>query len=183
MVKELLEKIPPDKRWEIAAKTIWRFWVLRGDKIFAPSLARGEGIIAPVLGKEKWIEINQMMIREGGRTFYPWLQETFDIPVEDAVGAAKLYIVAAILFTGPEFKFEIIEATRERAVIRITKCPLWDGYEELEVIPEVRVGDDGHQSWVEVGFKAVNPKLTHKFTKAREKGDPYCEAIIEFKDE
>ncbi len=180
---ELLKKIPPEKRWALAAKNIWRFWVLRGDKIFAPSLSRVEGIIAPVLGREKWIEINQMMIREGGRTFYPMVKEMFNIPVEDAVGATKLYIVAALLFTGPEFQFEIIEATRERAVIKITKCPLWDGYEELEVIPEVRVGDDGHQSWVEVGFKAVNPKLTHKFTKAREKGDPYCEAVIEFKDE
>jgi hypothetical protein len=180
---ELLEKIPPEKRWAIAAKTLWRFWVLRGDKIFAPSLARGEGIIAPVLGREKWIEINQMMIREGGRRFYPMVKEMFNIPVDDAVGAAKLYIVAAILFTGPEFQFEIIEATRERAVIRITKCPLWDEYEEFEVIPEVRVGDDGHQSWVEVGFNTVNHKLTHRFTKAREKGDTYCEAVIEFTED
>jgi len=78
---------------------------------------------------------------------------------------------------------EIIEKNRERAVIRITKCPLWDGYEEFEVDPEVRVGDDGHQAMSEAGLKAVNPKLTHKITKAREKEDPYCEVVIEFKDE
>ena len=182
-MSELLEKISPEKRWEITAKTLWRFWVLRGDKIFAPSLAKGEGIIAPVLGKEKWIEINSNFAVEGGRQLCSMVQKMFNMPVEDAIGAAKLYIVAAILFTGPEYAAEIVEATPERAVLRYTKCPVWDGYEECEVDPEVRVGDDAHQAMWNEGLKAVNPKLTHKLTKALEKGDPYCEVVIELKEE
>ena len=58
MAEELLEKIPVEKRWSITAKTLWRFIVLRGDKIIAPLLGMGKGIISPLWSKEKWYEIN-----------------------------------------------------------------------------------------------------------------------------
>ena len=182
-MEKLLEKIPPEKRWAITAKALWKFWVLRGDKIIAPSLSREEGIIAPVLGKEKWIEINENFMREGGRQLCLMVQKMFNIPVENAKGAVKLYMVAGILFTGPEYPAEIVESTPERAVLRYTRCPVWEGYEEFEVDPEVRVGDDAHQAMWHEALKAVNPKLTHRIIKALEKGDTYCEAVIEFKEE
>ena len=33
------------------------------------------------------------------------------------------------------------------------------------------------------GFKAINPKITHKLVKSRPRGDPYCEDVYEFKEE
>ena len=135
------------------------------------------------LKNKKWIEINTNFVVEGGRQFNLMVQKMLNMPVEDAIGAANLAIVAGALLMGPGLDEEIIEKSRERAVIRITKCPLWEGYEEFEVEPEVRVGDDGHHAMFEAGLKAVNPKLTHRITKALEKGDPYCEVVIEFKDE
>ena len=55
---ELLETIPVEKRWEITAKTLLRILALQGEKIVAPELGKEEEIIAPVLGAQKWIEIN-----------------------------------------------------------------------------------------------------------------------------
>ncbi|WP_287582843.1 hypothetical protein [Candidatus Borrarchaeum sp.] len=184
MVEEFLEMMPAEKCWAITAKTLWRFTILRGDKIIAAILGRGEGIIAPVMGAEKWKEINDKIYSDGGKQMFPHVKETFNIPVEDAVGAAKLVIVAVTLLAGPECKFKIIEATQERASIRVTKCPtVWEIYEELEVDPEHRACDPACQTFREDGLKAISPNISYKLAKTIPRGDFYCEDIIEFKEE
>jgi hypothetical protein len=183
MAEELLEKIPPERRWAITAKTLWRFTVLGGDKIIASILGKGEGIIAPVMGAEKWKEINKKIYSDGGQIMMPWVKETFNIPVEDAIGACKLVIVAAALINGPEQEYEIVEMTPERAVDKTTNCVCWERYNEFEVDSEHRACDPACQVWTEEGLKAVNPKIGFKLTKARPRGDPYCEFVYEFKEE
>jgi len=182
-MEELLEKIPPEKRWEITAKTLARFFCYRGEKLIAPQLGVGKDIISPLWSKEKWQEINDKVIGDAAKQSMRWVKEMFNIPVEDAIGAVKLLFVGAILSWGPEVTFEIVEQTPERAEVRHTKCPWWETYEEYEVDPEFRWCTTGHQVMFEKGFKAINPKLTFKLTKAFGWGDPYCEAVIEFKEE
>jgi hypothetical protein len=182
-MEELLKTIPPEKCWAITAKNLWRFLVLGGAKTVLPLLGKDEGVFAPVWGWEKWGEINAKVMGESVKQLYQMTKEMFSIPVEDAIGAAKLDIVAMLLWVGPDYTIEIVEATSERVVIRTTRCPLWEVYVELKVHPELTVGCHGaHQTACEEGLKAVNPKLTCKFTKARGWGDPYCEWVLEFKD-
>jgi len=186
MVEELLKKIPTEVKWAITAKALWRLTVLRGDKIIAAILGKGEGIIAPVMGAEKWMEINEKIYGEGGKQFYPWIKETFNIPVEDAIGAAKLVYVGETFMTGPEGaerETEIVEATPERVVVRTTKCPVWERYEEFEVDPALRACDPGHPIMIEEAFKIINPKITYTLTKALPRGDPYYEEVFGFKEE
>ncbi|WP_287585573.1 hypothetical protein [Candidatus Borrarchaeum sp.] len=183
MAEELLEKIPPEKRWAITAKTLTAFVVLRGDKIIAPQLGIEEGVIAPVMGAEKWDEINDKVFCEGGKVFYPWVKEMFNIPVKDAIGAYKLLIVVETLLSGPEQEHKLVEATPERVVSRLTKCPWWERYQEFDVHSEHRACDAADQKHQEEGLKAVSPKLTFKLTKTRQGGYPYCEYVIELKDE
>jgi len=185
MAAEFLEKITPERRWVITAKALIRLIVLRGDKIIAPELGTEEGVIAPVLGKEKWEEINDKVFSEGSRQFYPWVKETFNIPVEDAVDADNFETIVNILSNGPEAPggLEYIERTPERVVYRIHKCQWWDMYEELEVDAELRPCDAAHERMTQVGLKTINPKMTFKLTKALSRGDPYCEGVVEFKNE
>jgi hypothetical protein len=183
-MQELLEKIPFEKRWAITAKNLWRFTILRGDKLIAAIMGKGEGITAPVMGAEKWKEINDKIYSDGGKQMFPWVKEMFNILVEDAVGAAKLVIVAVTLLAGPEVKYEIVEVTQERTVLRLTKCPsVWEIYEEFEVNPEHRACDPACQTFRKEGLKAVNPKITYKLEKAIPRGELYCEDVIEYKDE
>lgn len=100
MMAELLEKIPAEKRWAITAKILTGLTILRGSKTMVPLLGIGEGIIAPVMGWEKWEEIQRKIWGEGGQNFAPWVKETFNIPVEDAMEAAKLVTVIAPLLGG-----------------------------------------------------------------------------------
>ena len=183
MAEELLEKIPPEKCWEITARILWRFITLRGDKLVAPELGKGMDIISPLWSKEKWFEIVEKGFgTEAGKKFMPWVKETFNIPVEDAIGAAKLLIVCGTLFLGPEQEIEIVEATPERVLCRCPKCLSWEIYNECEVDPAYRPCDVSVQAFCEEGFKEINPKITYMASKARPRGDPYCEYVFEFKE-
>ena len=179
----LIEKIPAKKRWELTTKILTRILAGRGTKHIAPLLGKGDGIAAPVWGWEWWEDIAKRVWGEGGKRFYPWLKQKFNIPVEDALGAVNLVIIAAKLLGGPEWEAEIIEATPEKAVIRHTKCTWWEIYQEYNLDPDLCVCPAGHQARVGKGIKAVNPKIKFKLLKAMPRGDPYCEGIYEFKED
>jgi len=182
-MEALLEKIPTEKRWALTAKFLTDFLVMRGEAIIAPDLGRSEGFISPLWSEEKWIEIDVKIFADGAKKMFPMVKETFNIPVKDAIGAANLVIVWVVLVFGPEFEWEYIEKTPRRVVVRWTKCALWEKYKEHDVNPAFIPCDAGHQAICEEGFKAINPKIIHKLTKSRLRGDPYCEDVYEFKDE
>jgi len=183
MVEELLKKIPAEKCWAITAKALTRIFIMRGRKHIIPLLGKGEGIIAPVMGHEKYEEITTKTWGEGSKWYYPWVKKRFNIPVEDAEEAAKFLIVATTLSHGPEFTAEIVEATPERAVLRMTKCGWWERQKELEMDPELLACPAADQARVGEGLKAINPKIAYKLIKAMPWGDPYCEGLYEFKEE
>jgi hypothetical protein len=136
---ELLNKIPAEICWALTAKILGIFAIMRGEKITAPILGVGEGIMSPLLSVEKWKEINtKAWGAESGMELLPWIKETFNISAEDAMGADKVSIIAATFKAGPEAlnASEIVEAIRERVVRRITKCMWWERYRECEVDPE-----------------------------------------------
>ena len=179
----LLDKFPTETCWEITAKILTGFTVSRGSKTMVPLLGKGEGIFAPVMGFDKFAEIMKKIFCDGGRKFYPWVKETFNINVEDAIEGSKLVNVVGNLLAGPEWEGEFFEKTPERVVYRITRCPWWERYKEFEVDPALRTCESGCKAWVGEGLKAVNAKTTHKITKAMPRGESYCEFVYEFKEE
>lgn len=183
MAAELLEKITPERCWEITAKILSALMVLRGEKSVAPLMGKGEGVFAPVMGAEKWQEIHEKIFGDGGENLCLWVKETFNIPVEEINGAINVIEVASRLQQGPEQEWEYAEKTPERAICRTTRCTWMERYKDYEVdytlIPCVR----GCPAWFERAFKAINPKLNYKATKQMPRGDPYCEHIYEFKNE
>jgi len=182
MAEDLLEKIPVKKRWEITAKILTNLIVMKAVRI-RYLFATEEGVIAPSMAWEKYEEINTKIWSEGGRKFIPWVKGMFNIPVEDAIGADKLIEVAAALMVGPELETEIVEATAEKAISRITKCPWWVRNLENGLTPELMICPTACHLWGEEGLKAVNPKLSYKITKSMPWRDPYCEFGCEFKEE
>ena len=183
MAEELLEKIPVEARWAFTATNLWRLTVLRGDKIIASIMGEGEGVIAPVMGAEKWFEINEKLYGDGGGMMYSMIKKMLNLHVEDAVSAAKLSIVALNLLMGPGVKTEIVETTLEKTIVRIYRCVVWDRYDEFKVLSEHRACLPADPNWNKKGLKAIDSKVTFKLTKARPLGNPYCEWIFEFKEE
>ena len=180
----LLEKIPPEMGWALTAKTLTRLIVSRMLKTSTPFLGKEEGIISLLSGWDKEVEIKAKIYAEGARMMFPFVKETFNIPVEDAIGGAKLLQVAATLMNGPEGEWEFVEKSPERVVTRITKCTWMERwFKEFGTQPGLIPCPASDQHWGEAGLKAINPMLTYKVTKAMPWGDLYCENIIEFKEE
>ena len=98
MVEELLKKIPPEKRWALTAKILTGLSTMRDLKTVMPLLGKGEGFIAPVMGYEKYLEINMKIYTEGGKMRFPLIKEKFNLPVEDALDAAKLVEIASFYY-------------------------------------------------------------------------------------
>ena len=182
MAEELLEKIPVETCWALTAKTLTSFIVSRMLKTSTPFLGKDDGILSLLSGWDKEVEIKAKIYAEGARKMFPFIKDMFNVPVEDAIGAANLLIVAATLMNGPETKFEIVEATPERVVVRWPKCVWMERFKEFESDPAFIPCPKAHQGFGS-GIKAVNPKITHKLTRARPRGEPYCEDVYEFKGE
>ena len=170
MSEEIIKKISTEERLAWTARTHMATLVIRGETIFAP-----------LIGAEKYKEINTEVYGEGGKIMFPMVKDAFNIPVENAIGAANLIDVVINVSMTTEGESERIEETPERTVIRTTKCRWMELYKEYNVDPKFIPCVEGHQAWAERGLKAINPKFIHKMTKAMPRGDPYCEEIIEFK--
>ncbi len=182
MAEELLEKIPPERRWALTANIIGKLFVMRGEKIIAPVLGKGEGIISHIWGAEKWKEIHEKIWGDGGAQICQLVKETFNIQVEDALGAAKVFIIVETLIWGPESEHEIVEETPGRVVVRITKCPNWEKYEEFYVDPAFIPCLETHVAAGKEGCKTINPKITGTLIKSRLRGYLYCDDVYELRD-
>jgi hypothetical protein len=183
MANELLEKIPAEKRWALTSKFLSSIHVIQGEKITAPIIGKGEDIVAPVKGAETWTEINVQIFGGFFKWWWPRLQEMFNIQVENAEDAVKFLYVTTALQSGPEWEFETHEVTRERAVVKVNKCPWWERYTENEIRPEFIPCLPTCDEEIEEGIKAVNPSIRIKLTKARPRGDTYCEWVYKLKEE
>jgi hypothetical protein len=170
MAEEILKKITTEEKLAWATSTHMATLVIRGETIFAP-----------MVGAEKYKEINTKVYGEGGKILFPMVKESYKIPVEDAIGAAILADVVGELTIGPGFEGETVEETPERVVARTTKCPWMEKYKEYNVDSKFIPCAEGHEAWGDMGVKAIDPRLSFKMLKAMPRGDPYCEYVYEFK--
>lgn len=167
--KEIIEKVPVEKRWEMTAKSL------------TGALVGYSLTLLGIVGKEKLAEIESKMWSEGGKASILQIKEAFKLPVEDAMDAFNLVVTAGILGLGPEFELETIEKTRNRVVARATKCPFWERLKEFGATAQYDCVP-ACSAWGTEGLKAVNPKITRKIVKAPPRGDPYCEVVYELKE-
>ena len=80
---------------------------------------------------------------------------------------------------GPEFKFEVVEATEDKSVRRMTQCAWHERWKELGLKEDFCTS--GHQAWGEGAVESLNPDFKFTLTKNMVRGDPHCEWIVERK--
>jgi hypothetical protein len=180
--KTILENIKTEKGWEITANTLLNLLFMRGSKTLVPLLGIGEGVIAPVMGWEKFKEVNNKVFNDVNNKLLHWIKETYNIPVEDAIGAAELLYVWNDLQHGPNNETEFVELTPEKVIVRYLKCAWWEKYKEFKIKPELSLCEPVHHLLSDEGLKSINHKITRRLTKSMPRGDPYCEDVCEFSD-
>jgi hypothetical protein len=110
---------------------------------------------------------------------YKGFADRFGFTGNDAKSAAAILPAMVALAFGPRQKFEIEEATAEKARVKCINCAFWSAVQAMKIT------DDLCSGWSQYTWdgraKAINPKLTSTLVKARPRGDSVCEWVIELK--
>lgn len=161
-----LDKIPMDARWEISS-----FGMVSMLVGYLKTLLDKEG-------RDKFEErVKHEIFAAGSRG--KGIADRLGLQGSDAQSAAVMATTVIPVFCGPSQKFEILEASPEKARVRCSQCAIWN------IIQASKIGDDicsGYSRAYWGGFcSAVNPQLTSELVQARPLGDSTCEWLITLK--
>jgi hypothetical protein len=165
-IEGYLEKVPMWDRWSAAAGGMI-FWQVN----FLKTLLAKEG-------REKYVEYlkkNDPLIAARSKGF----TDRFGFTGNDAKSAAAIISAALTVYWGPQQKFEIEEATAEKARVKCVNCVVWNAVQAQKITDDLCSVHS--QSWWGGFAKAINPKLTSTLVKARPLGDSVCEWVFELK--
>lgn len=159
-----LEDIPAGKRWEIAAKSASAMPLIY-DMHFRK-----------VLG-EKYDEIERPIWTEGGKEVNK-LATALGLPSGNAIEINETFGVIGTILYGPEFRFDIIEKTKDRVVKKVIECPILNRAREMGLDPEI-VALKACMIYDKSAIENLNPKYTHRLNANMCSGSRYCEMVIE----
>ena len=162
-----IEMIPEKTRWEIATKGLTGAFIAKSNAL------------KQAVGQKKFEEFNGPLWYQAGKRAKEFAA-TLGLPAENAgeiEGITHLFAKAAM---GPEFQFEIVEATPDRCVGRTTECPWHKRWKEQGL--GMDTCGAGHQSWGDGAVESLNPNFTFKLTKNMVRGDSHCEWVVERKE-
>jgi hypothetical protein len=160
-----LAKIPMETRW---AFTSGGFVYLK--------ISEDKALFDKV-GQKKYNEINRKNgLASGGRNKKH--AENFGFTGDDAKSVAAMTTALVTMYYGPKEKFEIVNGTAEKALVRNLNCAYWDTLQARKIKDDIC--STWSQSWWEGFVTAMNLKLTLKLVKARPWGDSVCEWAIEY---
>ena len=161
-----IDTIPEKTRWAMATQALTGAYIAISNAL------------KQAAGQAKFEEFNGALWYEAGKgvkEFAANLGLATENP-GDVEAATHLMAQAAM---GPEFVFEVVEATKDRCVGRTTQCPWHKRWKEQGL--DMDTCGVGHQRWGDGAVESLNPDLTFKLTKNMVRGDSHCEWIIERK--
>jgi hypothetical protein len=161
-----IETIPEKTRWEIATKGL------------TGAYSAISHALKDAVGQTGFEDFNGSLWYEAGkgaREFADNLGLATEY-AEDLEGATHLLAQASM---GPEFKFEVVEASEDRCVGRTTECPWHKRWKELGL--DFDTCGVGHQRWGDGAIESLNPDFSFRLTKNMIRGDAYCEWVVERK--
>lgn len=159
-----IEDIPAEKRWEIAAKSASAMPLIY-DMHFRK-----------VLG-EKYDEIERPIWTEGGKEANK-LATALGLPSGNAIEVNEAFGVIGTILFGPEFRFEIVEETKDRVVGKVIECPMLNRAREMGLDPET-VALKACMTFDKSAVENLNPEYTHRLNANMCSGSRYCEMVIE----
>jgi hypothetical protein len=165
-IESYLQKVPMETRWDFTSGAYLTYFVTHCKTLYDQR------------GKEKFVEF----MKETGRRLgagYKGFADRFGYTGNDAKSAASIIPAMVTVFYGPKQKFEIGEATAEKARVKCINCAFWNTA-QVQKITDDLCSALSQYAWKERA-KAINPKLTSTLVKARPRGDSVCEWEFELK--
>ena len=155
-----LEKIPMEVRWKVASSTgvsnSVRFWKYRYD----------------TEGQEQYMGKQKAGSQAAGARL-TGLANSLGLAGNDAKSIVEKWSTLLPLWSGPSQKYEIVEATAEKARVQCTNCAYWNAMQQMKITDDLCSA--GSQYMFDGFAKATNPKMTSTLVKAKPRGDSVCE--------
>jgi hypothetical protein len=164
---EAMENIAAEARWTIATQGLTGGYV-----------ATVKAMLDAV-GREKYDEMMVQIWTAAGKSSKQ-IADVFGLIAHDAKSAAETGRLVCIASMGPEFEFEVTEATAEKAVYRSHECQWWNRMQELGISDDLCSA--ACPAYWTSSAKSFNPKLTVSLSRAKPWGDPYCEHTHELQE-
>jgi hypothetical protein len=161
-----IESIPEKTRWEIATKGLTGAYIAISNAL------------KKALGQKDFEEFNGALWYEAGKGAKEFA-DNLGLATENAGDVEGVMHLLAKASMGPEFEFEVVEATKDRCVGRTTQCPWHKRWQEQGL--DFNTCGVGHQNWGDGACASLNPDFTFKLTKNMVQGDSHCEWVVERK--
>ena len=161
-----IEQIPEKTRWEMATKGLTAAYTAISNAF------------SKATGQDKFEEFNGEFWHEAGKGAKPFA-DSLGLATETAPEIEEATHLLAKASMGPEFVFEVAEATKDRCVGTTTQCPWHKRWKEMGL--EFDSCTVGHQRWGDAAVESLNPNFTFKLTKNMVRGDAHCEWVVERK--
>ena len=161
-----IDDIPEISRWEIATQGL------------TGAYSAISNALKQAVGPTGFDDFNGALWYEAGKG----AKEFADAHDLSADGAEEIEGVTHLLAQasmGPEFVFEVVEATQDRCVGRTTQCPWHKRWQEQGL--DMDTCGVGHQKWGEGAVASLDPNFTFRLTRNMLHGDPHCEWVVERK--
>ncbi|NYT01404.1 MAG: hypothetical protein GKC10_01415 [Methanosarcinales archaeon] len=158
-----IRDISPEARWKIAARSASAMPILF-DQMFKEPF----GELYDNLMLHFWTESGKE-VRSIARALH--------LPLESAEEVNNALCIVSTILMGPEFEGQAVEASPDRVVQRVTKCPMYNRAREM-----------GHlrscqpfycETFCRSAVESMNPRYSHRHASKMCADDPYCERIVE----
>ena len=161
-----IDGIPEATRWELATKGLTGAYIAISNAL------------QQAVGQGRFEEFNGSLWYEAGKGAKEFV-DTVGLPAENATDIEAATHLLAKASMGPEFQFEVVEATADRCVGRTTECPWHKRWKEQGL--DMNTCGVGHQRWGDGAAESLNPDFTFTLNKNMVAGDSHCEWVVERK--
>jgi len=162
-----LREIPEGTRWQIATRILSSFPVMY-DMAFREAVGR------------KYDELEYQVWMELGKDALD-IAKAFRLPVATAGEVAHALRLVTRLIFGPEFRYEVLDLSGDRATLITKTCPFLGSAHEYGGTPKNLFPKCLAFSVAVV--EILNPRLTARFVRSLCMGDRTCEMSILTKEE
>lgn len=156
-----VKDIPENTRWMMTTHVLTRLVVALGQE-------QGMSTDVSSFQKRMFSEMAQEI-----RT----IADRYGMPRDHAADLVQTLGTISVILFGPEFETRYIEGFPEESVIRLTECAMFRD-ESAHGISPGRV-NSVCQAYVKHAIEALNPGFSISVSRARCRGDLFCEMVIE----
>ena len=162
-----LRDIPEGTRWQLATRVLSSLPVM-----YDMALREAVGSRYDELEFQVWIELGRDTVD---------IAKAFQLPVTTAGELALALRLITVLLFGPEFRYEVLEISQDRATLITKTCPFLGSSHEYGGTPKNLFPKCLAYSVAVV--ETLNPKFTVRFVRSLCIGDRTCEMSVLTKEE